>query len=386
MDLAVVPASSVLPAKSAVPSSPPLPTLALHNAVAVPRKANVTLRVTPNVVAGAASEPFFSMPGQQSRLLAPSVLPSRPLLLTSMVSAFSANFVAADRETVLRAFSRPRFTETSGMNIQAFLDDSELFLQPCGRPRARWGLFVMSWLGFAESEKVRRSHIVDDINEYDKFREGLLTLFGRNEFQDYFRAQLRALRQAGSETVADFAARVTDLCSHAYPKFSTEDQLDLAVFYFISGLADVTPREFLQKERARRNINWQEVVQMAQASEPLNALDPVAAIAQHCSPATSIAGTAVAPSHFKNNCALHSVASTSVAVNASGAYENCHSAGKTSICARIRRFIHVPSRTQHACPRSAATLFSSARRRLLQRRRSRVSTAAPLITSCAHAE
>ena len=191
LGFAVVPSSSVVPANSAVPSSPPLPTRALHNAVAVPREADVTLRVTFDAVAGAAYELLPLMPGQHSRLLAPLVLPSRPLLPSSMIAASSTNWGAADRDTVLRASSRPRFIEASGMKIRAFLDDLELFHQLCGRPRARWGLVVMSWLGFAESDKVRRSQIADDIYEYDKFREGLLTLFGRHEFQDSFRVQLR---------------------------------------------------------------------------------------------------------------------------------------------------------------------------------------------------
>ena len=59
MGLAVVSASSVVPANSSVPSSPPLPTRALHDAVAVPQKADVTLRVTPDAVAGAAFEPLL---------------------------------------------------------------------------------------------------------------------------------------------------------------------------------------------------------------------------------------------------------------------------------------------------------------------------------------
>lgn len=29
----------------------------------------------------------------------------------------------------------------------------------------------MSWLSFEESNKVRRSHIADNINKYDKFRD-----------------------------------------------------------------------------------------------------------------------------------------------------------------------------------------------------------------------
>ena len=178
----MVPAVSVVPAGSAVPASPPLPRRALHDAVAVSLEADVAFRVTPDAVAGAASEYLPSMLGQHLRLLAPPVPPSRPLLLPSMVSAPSADWDAEDRNTVLRASSRPRFTQASGIKIRAFLDDSEVFLQLCGRARACWGLFVMSWLGFAESNKVRRSHIADDINKYDKFRECLLTLFGRHEF------------------------------------------------------------------------------------------------------------------------------------------------------------------------------------------------------------
>ena len=44
----------------------------------------------------------------------------------------------------------------------------------------------MSWLAFAESYNMRRSHISDDIYEYDKHREGLMKLFGRNKFQYSF--------------------------------------------------------------------------------------------------------------------------------------------------------------------------------------------------------
>ena len=94
----------------------------------------------------------------------------RPQLPSSIIAAASTNWEAADHDTAFCASSRPRFIEASGIKIRAFLDDSELFLQLCGRPRARGGLFVISWLGSAESGKVRRSHIAYGINEYDKFR------------------------------------------------------------------------------------------------------------------------------------------------------------------------------------------------------------------------
>ena len=96
----------------------------------------------------------------------------------------------------------------------------------------------------------------------------------------------------------------------------------------------MTSREFPRRERAGRNINWQEAVQIAQATDPLRALDPVAAIAQHCSLATSNTGNAQASSQFENNRALDGGASTNVAVHYADAYESCQTIGNTSTRAR----------------------------------------------------
>ena len=137
----------------------------------------------------------------------------------------------------------------------------------CGRPLDRWARFILSWLGDNESEKVRRSHFTENYADYTAFKNGLITLFGRLEFEDSYRQQLRELSQAGSESIAAYAARTTDLSSHAYPDFSTEVQLNLAVEHFVSGLREVSTRDYLRRERARRRINWQEAVQMAQACE-----------------------------------------------------------------------------------------------------------------------
>ena len=161
----VVFTTSVVPAGSAVPASPPLPSSALHEAVSIHREAHDILRASPDEMTGAAYEPLSSIPGQHSKLPAPPVPPPRPQLPFSMVAAASTDWDAADRDTVLPASSRPLFIKAYDMKSRAFVDDSDLFLQLCGRPRASWGLFVMSWLGFAESDKVRRSHIADNINE-----------------------------------------------------------------------------------------------------------------------------------------------------------------------------------------------------------------------------
>ena len=93
-----------------------------------------------------------------------------------------------------------------------------------------------------------------------------MSLFGRFEFECAYRATLRNLRQSGAESIAAYAARTMDLCSRAYPNFSTDDQLSLAVDHFIAGIADVSSRENLQRERARRTLEWQEAIRIAQAS------------------------------------------------------------------------------------------------------------------------
>ena len=145
------------------------------------------------------------------------------------------------------------------MKIQPFLDDCELFLRLCNRPRLRLGVFVLGWLKIAESDKVCRSHLEDSLVDYDKFRDGLITLFGQHECEDNYRFQLCSLSQAASESVADYAARVTDICSRAYPSYTTDIQLELAVKNFISGLADMSSREYLKQERACRRVDWNEL-------------------------------------------------------------------------------------------------------------------------------
>ena len=97
---------------------------------------------------------------------------------------------------------------------------------------------------------MRRSHVAYSVASYETFRDGLIALFGRFEFEGAYRATLRGLRQSGSESVAAYAALTIDLCSHAYAEFSTEAQLSLAVDHLIARLADSSSREYLQRERA----------------------------------------------------------------------------------------------------------------------------------------
>ena len=206
--------------------------------------------------------PQFS--GTRNALTTPRLAPQHS---HSRSTAEQFDWDPADRDTLLKATSRPRFLESSGVKIRSFLADAELFLTLCNRPRSRWAYFVLSWLGSEEAEKVRRSHVADSVADYEKFREGVTTLFGRFEFEGAFRAQLRTLKQSGSESAAAYAARTTDLCSRAYAEFATDAQLSLAVDHFIGGLADASTRDYLLRERARRPLEWIEVVRMAQASE-----------------------------------------------------------------------------------------------------------------------
>ena len=223
----------------------------------------VLVPVPPDTCASQSRSPPLSEHPERVTRTRGSPLGTRTLAAT----AEQLDWDAADRETLLKAASRPRFIESSGVKIRSFLADAELFLTLCNRPRSRWAYFVLSWLGSEEAEKVRRSHVADSVADYEKFREGLTTIFGRFEFEGAFRAQLRSLRQSGAESVTAYAARTTDLCSRAYAEFATEAQLSLAVDHFIGGLADTSTREYLLRERARRPLEWIEAVRIAQASE-----------------------------------------------------------------------------------------------------------------------
>ena len=99
---------------------------------------------------------------------------------------------------------------------------------------------------------------------------------------------------SGAEPIAAFESRTTELSTRAYPNIPTELQLDLAVDHFISGMRDVSSRDYLRRERARRRISWQEAVYLAQAAEvPLIAkytsLSAAAALDAMCAKSTNLA-------------------------------------------------------------------------------------------------
>ena len=125
-----------------------------------------------------------------------------------------------------------------------------------GRPVHHWGFFLLASLGTEEAEKVLRSHVAESVADYPTFKRGVETLFAKFEFEGSFREMLRTHAQAGAESVAAYAARTTDVCSKAYPNFSTDTQLSLAVDHFISGLADSTTRDYLLHDRAFRTLTW----------------------------------------------------------------------------------------------------------------------------------
>ena len=68
------------------------------------------------------------------------------------------------------------------------------------------------------------------------------------------------------------------MCSKAYPNFTTETQLSLAVDQFLAGFADATSRDYHLHDRACRALTWQETVQMAQAGEGSRLLLPYSSV------------------------------------------------------------------------------------------------------------
>lgn len=124
------------------PRPPPVPTTQTH--------------FTPtDALSSAGAQPSGQRP------VHPSPSPSAPVPSSASLLPAPADCDPDDRETILKSASRPRFTESSGMKMRAFLEDAELFLSLRGCPRTSWSYFVLSWLSANESEKGRRSHLVE---------------------------------------------------------------------------------------------------------------------------------------------------------------------------------------------------------------------------------
>ena len=144
----------------------------------------------------------------------PSMLPYTSQSYPNAVAGIAWD--ATDRATLLKAASRQRFTETSSIKIRAFLADAELFLTLCSRPRDRWGFIVLAWLGSEEAEEIRRSYVVDTVASYEKFRDGLIALFGRfvrrRVSGDVSRPSTVWLRIGGCICCADYRSVLARIC------------------------------------------------------------------------------------------------------------------------------------------------------------------------------
>ena len=121
-------------------------------------------------------------------------------------------------------------------------------------PSALLRFVFLTSLGSEETEKVRRSHVAKSVGDYPTFKKGVETLFAKFEFEGLFLAMLRTHTQAGAESVAAYAACTTDVCFKAYPNFSTDTQLSLAVDHFVYKLADSTTSDYLLHDRACRAL------------------------------------------------------------------------------------------------------------------------------------
>ena len=113
-----------------------------------PRRVRESATVTPSSAATVSlvivpADAVIAVRARILLVLAPPSV-SLPCSMLSMLPSTSKSYPnavariawhATDRETLLKAASRQRFTETSGIKIRAFLADAELFLTLCSRPR-----------------------------------------------------------------------------------------------------------------------------------------------------------------------------------------------------------------------------------------------------------
>ena len=182
----------------------------------------------------------------------PAVFPQPVAPAGAQPADLAADCNEKDANTLLKLFSRAHFTEAFGIKVRrrSYIYNLELFLRISARPVYHWGYLLLASLGTNKFEKVRRSHLATAVADYSAFNNGVETLFGKFQFEESYQAMLRTHSQAGSESVAAYAAHTKDVCSKAYTGFSTETQLSLAVDHFIAGLAYSTSRDYLLHDRA----------------------------------------------------------------------------------------------------------------------------------------
>ena len=246
---APVPSTIVTPA--APQSLQPLSQFVTAAVARVPSTVAVFPRLPP-----VAQLPPQALTTVQPAALPPAALSQLPTFPATKPAPFAADWEEKDAYTLLKLSSRARFVESSGNKIRGFIADLELFLRMSSRPVQHWGFFLLASLGTEEAEKVRQSHVAESVADYPTFKKGVETLFAKFKFEGSFRAMLRTHTQAGAESVAAYAARTRNVCSKAYPNFSTDTQLSLAVDYFVYGLADPTTRDYLLHDRACRALTW----------------------------------------------------------------------------------------------------------------------------------
>ena len=103
-------------------------------------------------------------------------------------------------------------------------------------------------------------HIVKIVVKYSSFRKILVTLFGRFEFENQFRKNLRTLHQFGAKSVSVYAANKFEALFARILHNFTNAQILVAVTHFVFGFADKTVCEYLQQNRSRRLIEWQQAI------------------------------------------------------------------------------------------------------------------------------
>ena len=183
---------------------------------AVPLPVPIPIQTSLLMPVGQADNAVANAPGQRPAQQLPAAAPAA---VNPQPSSVRPKWDPEVRDLLLKSANRPRFLESSGIRIRAFLEDAENFFRMCGRPRDRWAFFIISWLGANESEKVRRAHFFSEDVKYNALKNGVITLFARLEFEDSYCQKLRELAQTDSESVVSYAARATDLTTRVYPIF-----------------------------------------------------------------------------------------------------------------------------------------------------------------------
>ena len=114
----------------------------------------------------------------------------------------------------------------------------------------------------------------EENSNYEDFRKKRIVVLGKPELVELYRTKVRQMRQISAEAIPNYADRVLDTVTRAYPDAEETTRIELACSTFVDGLVDPETRRCIRLMKVGRALDWTETIELAQARNVSDAGDP----------------------------------------------------------------------------------------------------------------